>query len=329
MKVASTAALFSSIIWLGFSSAPAQLLTIPSKASAEACGRQSLMARLHTREVHVEYGTLAKRDKAFISVCDTGRLIARWSVDAAKQVEVQDAADLNADGLKDLHLYSWSGGAHCCITHLMVVDQAGTRPPVLLKYYQGHGEAAQFESVQGYGRPVLRVPETGTAGRYSIYAASPILPVVVEIEGTRLRLSSAFMHSNAPGLGPAVITEGPPQFREFVQKGMSAWASPGIPSPSVRITEIQQGLAYAKVEAERTGRNLNLVLRAQGVLSKIDSHVKVYCLYDRVCDLPSLIAQAVGANNVEGLRPFTAELKRAWKSSAAAKLAATSLRQHD
>lgn len=82
---------------------------------------------------------------------------------------VADAeSDFTDDGIPDLHLHAWSGGAHCCYTHV-ILD--GSDPARVHEIPQGHGEPGRFRRLAD-GSVVLYSPQTVGAYRWTSYSGA-------------------------------------------------------------------------------------------------------------------------------------------------------------
>lgn len=92
---------------------------------------------------------------------------------------VQAAADLNADGVQDVIVFHFTGGAHCCSEYMVFRD---TYTGILLDDYfsLGNGGIVSVEDLDGDGVPEL----IGWDDRLAYfadqsYAATPSLPLVL------------------------------------------------------------------------------------------------------------------------------------------------------
>lgn len=247
-----------------------------------------------------------------------GRIVHRERDESAHHWALHPPRDLDGDGDDDLHAWFWTGGAHCCITHVVFPGTPGRDPASPGKAWrldQGDGEAGRFEAVEGYPRPVLTVPDTSSAYVSGSFADTPMFPYFVELGPDGLRLAEPLMRSRAPGHGPAVLADGPPPLAAFVRAafGDEIARTGRIPPPEERVralrTRIDRAFAAAAPDSSPEA-----VLAAGDLLPDIERHIKLYCVYDADCDIPALAAQ------LEGSRPallsaWAAELETSWRNA--------------
>lgn len=128
--------------------------------------------------------------------------------------------DLTGDGVPDVVLTTYSGGAHCCTTHWLV----GLLPagPRLLAHVEAeHGEA-EVADLDGDGLPEWTVADWTFAYWHTSFAGSPAPRVILSWDGERL----------APNLGLMTEPPGPRadlDARAAVVRADAAWASQRFP----------------------------------------------------------------------------------------------------
>lgn len=96
--------------------------------------------------------------------------------------------DLTLDGKADLHLISWTGGAHCCTAHHLFDAKRPDSPQVL---DQGHGEPQQFRKVDA-GAPVIWLPQSA-AYLWTSFAGSAVFWIPIRYDGREFRPATALM----------------------------------------------------------------------------------------------------------------------------------------
>lgn len=92
---------------------------------------------------------------------------------------VQATADLNADGVQDVIVFHFTGGAHCCSEYMVFRD---TYTGMLLDHYfsLGNGGIGSVTDLDGDGVPELEGSDDRLAYFTDLsYAASPSLPLVL------------------------------------------------------------------------------------------------------------------------------------------------------
>jgi hypothetical protein len=111
--------------------------------------------------------------------------------------------DLDGDGRPDMHLSSFSGGAHCCTTHYVV--QLKPQPRRLASYAAGNVGGGEFIDVAGRKAPVLVSADDAGAGVFAPYATSYFPAVILEVTPRgRMQFARDLMQSRLPGQPPPV-----------------------------------------------------------------------------------------------------------------------------
>ena len=98
--------------------------------------------------------------------------------------------DLDADGVPDLLVYDYSGGAHCCST---VKDIVCSDPPVLTAEVSGWHAHPEYKDSDGDGKYEMHLRDTSYAYWNACYAASPSPDVVFLIENGRYYIAGDLM----------------------------------------------------------------------------------------------------------------------------------------
>lgn len=103
--------------------------------------------------------------------------------------------DIDGNGIPDLLLYEYSGGAHCCYTVWHI--ECGERPFVRCGLYTGHSRPV-FGDMDGDGRVEVRLVDTSYAYWNECYAASPFPPVVLRIRNNHYEMAEEIMRAQGP-----------------------------------------------------------------------------------------------------------------------------------
>jgi hypothetical protein len=111
--------------------------------------------------------------------------------------------DLDGDGHGDLHISSFSGGAHCCTMHQVLRLKPQVRR--VAAYSAGNVGGGEFIEVAGRKTPVMISADDSSAFAFAPYANSyfPVMILEVGPKG-RLRFARDLMQSKLPGQPPPV-----------------------------------------------------------------------------------------------------------------------------
>jgi hypothetical protein len=124
---------------------------------------------------------------------------SRWTIHAVGR-------DLDGDGQVDLHISSFSGGAHCCTTHQVL----RLKPKVtrLAAHSAGNVGGGEFIDVAGRKTPVMISADDSSAFAFAPYANSyfPVMILEVGRKG-RLQFARELMQSKLPGQPPPVCSD--------------------------------------------------------------------------------------------------------------------------
>ncbi|PSJ40819.1 hypothetical protein [Allosphingosinicella deserti] len=303
----------------------APLFPLPLIVAIVACSAPdlSIPARPVTDSEEVRWNGLAVRptgtpDNLSLLFSRAGTVVHRERDPRAQDWGLFPPRDLDGDGADDLHAWFWSGGAHCCITHLVysgTMTGDPVSPTVAWRLEQGDGDPIGFETVPGHSRPVLAVPDSSSAYVSGAFADTPMFPYFVEATPSGLRLAGALMQSAEPGGGPAILRDGATARAAFVRAAFgSEIAQTGrIPSAAERI-RVLRGRLDTLLAAKAPGVSAADALAGADLLPDVERHIKLYCVYDSACDIPALAAE------IEGSRPgvlgaWTSELDESWRKS--------------
>jgi hypothetical protein len=175
------------------------LLTLLIGSVCPAWSDEGLASAVDTfrgMKVHVLEGTLAtgsRLARPAVVLEDRGREVWRSSGSAFQgviRIRVSGLADIDADGLPELHLVSWTGGAHCCLTHHFLQRDERWGVHVKATVDQGNGEQSPLLMIEGRKLPIILVPDNVFAYAFgACYACSPMPYVPLSFDGIRFSLA--------------------------------------------------------------------------------------------------------------------------------------------
>jgi hypothetical protein len=121
---------------------------------------------------------------------------------SSNDVDVAGSAD------PDLVLYTWTGGAHCCFSQVLIDGRTGRR---LGSFDIGNGDPTPFipTKTKGLARAVAINVDDVTAFKFGAYADSPMARILVVFEGNRFGLDIKRMKAAMPDNPPSFFISEP------------------------------------------------------------------------------------------------------------------------
>ena len=103
--------------------------------------------------------------------------------------------DLDLDGVPDLLLYDYSGGAHCCssVKHIVCSD-----PPTLTAEISAWHSKPTYTDLDGDGRYEMSLDDSAYAYWNACFAGSPAPRVIFRIKNGRYEMAGDLMRQGAP-----------------------------------------------------------------------------------------------------------------------------------
>ena len=113
--------------------------------------------------------------------------------------------DLDGDGQPDMHISSFSGGAHCCTTHQVLKLKPQVRRSAA--YSAGNVGGGEFLDIAGRKAPVMISADDSSAFAFAPFANSyfPVMILEVGPKG-RMQFARDLMQSKLPGQPPPICT---------------------------------------------------------------------------------------------------------------------------
>ena len=113
--------------------------------------------------------------------------------------------DLDGDGQPDMHISSFSGGAHCCTTHQVLKLKPQLRR--VAAYSAGNVGGGEFLEIAGRKAPVMISADDSSAFAFAPFANSyfPVMILEVGPKG-RMQFARDLMQSKLPGQPPPICT---------------------------------------------------------------------------------------------------------------------------
>jgi hypothetical protein len=108
---------------------------------------------------------------------------------------VAPGTDVTGDGLPDLVVGEWTGGAHCCFN--ASVFELGPQVK-LLAVIEGRDEAPEFRDVNNDGIPEVRIEDWTYSHWPGSFAASPAPDVILRWQDGAYRVAADLMYEPAP-----------------------------------------------------------------------------------------------------------------------------------
>ncbi|GAA5503466.1 hypothetical protein Dxin01_03224 [Deinococcus xinjiangensis] len=141
----------------------------PLKVTTKTCGSYSVRLAENGFDEPDDKVSLIKNGKTYVTLSDT-------------MVEMQQCGDITGDGIPEVVLMQFSGGAHCCATHS--VYSLTTPPRRILETFTGHGDSLEVEQLDGRGPK--EIVNTDWRFAYDLgmsFADSPALPRIYSLVG--------------------------------------------------------------------------------------------------------------------------------------------------
>lgn len=153
-------------------------LAVPSTAWASSVRDTSnAVEPLKTTQKKCGKYTVKAMQNGFAEPKDVLKLIYKGKIYATVQdymVEIQQCEDINGDGIPEIVLMGFSGGAHCCSEHS--VYSLTVPPKLLLKTFTGHGASIDIKQIDKGPKEIIGL-DWRFAYAYDLsFAESPALP---------------------------------------------------------------------------------------------------------------------------------------------------------
>jgi hypothetical protein len=164
----------------------------------------------------------------------------------------------------DLVLYTWTGGAHCCFTQILIDGRSGRR---LGEVALGNGDPTPFipTTAKGLARAVAINVDDVTAFQFGSYAESPMARVLIVFEGGRFGLDAKRMKATAPDT-PPVFFLNEPQLSEAASIGVQDFGEDeDSPAPAASTTPVLRGERAQAYQAWMAGEEARM--RATALLA--------------------------------------------------------------
>lgn len=119
-----------------------------------------------------------------------------------------DDVDIAGSPDPDLVLYTWTGGAHCCFTQVLIDGRTGRK---LGSFDLGNADPIPFvpASARGLARAVSINVDDVTAFKFGAFSDSPMARIVVVWDGRRFGLDIKRMKAASPDAPPAFFINEP------------------------------------------------------------------------------------------------------------------------
>lgn len=118
----------------------------------------------------------------------------------------------------DMVLYTWSGGAHCCFSQILIDGRTGKK---LGQFDIGNGDPTPFipSKAKNLARAVALNIDDVSAFKFGSYADSPMARILVVWDGTRFSLDTKRMKAASPD-GPPAFFVSEPELADAVSIGV-------------------------------------------------------------------------------------------------------------
>lgn len=179
--------------------------------------------------------------------------------------------DIDGDGQPDLHVSSFSGGAHCCTTHQIVKLKPQVRRVAV--YSAGNVGGGEFIEVAGRKGAVMISADDSSAFAFAPYANSYFPVMILEVGNKgRLQFARELMQSRLPGQPPPICANASITANLWLKERCGEYASPRRQERSKQIKErlasIKSGRSAEKLKWEDYFEN--------GVLAAVSAEMNRY-----------------------------------------------------
>ncbi|MFC6661718.1 hypothetical protein [Deinococcus multiflagellatus] len=165
----------------------------PVKTSTQTCGAYTLRLAENGFDDPEDRVSLVRGGATYASVSDTA-------------VSVDWCRDVTGDGVPEVLLAGFSGGAHCCFTHTLY--SLTTPPRKLLTYFSAHSDTLTPRQLDGKGPLELLAADWRFAYAYGLsFAESIPLPVVLSYSGGQYVDNSRAFPGVLRGLMTKTVTD--------------------------------------------------------------------------------------------------------------------------
>jgi hypothetical protein len=143
----------------------------------------------------------------------------KGSATAFQRIELSsNDVDIAGSSDPDLVLYSWTGGAHCCFSQILIDGRSGKK---LGEFEIGNGDPTPFIPAKTHGLPraVAINMDDVSAFKFGSYAESPMARILIVFDQGRFGLDIKRMKAVAPDTAPAFFIN-EPQLAEAADIGL-------------------------------------------------------------------------------------------------------------
>jgi hypothetical protein len=165
-----------------------------------------------------------------------------------------DDVDIAGSPDPDLVLYTWTGGAHCCFSQVLIDGRSGRR---LGEVEIGNGDPTPFipAKTKGLARAVAINVDDVTAFKFGSYADSPMARILIVFENGRFGLDLKRMKAAAPESPPSFFIN-EPELAEAASIGLQDYGEdedtpPAAATPILRGDRAKAYKSWMTGEEER------------------------------------------------------------------------------
>lgn len=179
--------------------------------------------------------------------------------------------DLDGDGKPDMHVSSFTGGAHCCTTHHVL--RLAPKVQRLAVYSAGNVGGGEFIEIADRKTPVMISADDSSAFAFAPYANSyfPVMILEVGSKG-RMQFARDLMQTKLPGQPPPVcatpVAAGNPWLKERCGEYTSSRRQERTKQIQSRLAGIKSGRSADKLKWEDYFEN--------GVLAAVSAEMNRY-----------------------------------------------------